>query len=122
MDGGGRGSGAAPGHYGIRTTDYKLIHYYGAGLGVPGASEREFEAEWELYDLRNDPTEIRNVADDPAYADIRAELERKLAEYQRHYRDEPYAGSDTPHPEWGPHDAGTLKRVEKYAQALRASS
>ena len=112
----------APAHYGIRTADHKLIHYYGAGLGVPGASGRDFEAEWELYDLREDPTEVRNVADDPNYAEIRAELEQKLAEYQYHYRDEPYAGPGTPHPEWGPHDANMLKRVETYVEALRASS
>jgi arylsulfatase A-like enzyme len=113
---------SAPGHYGIRTSDYKLIHYYNAGLDVPGASDRVFEAEWELYDLRSDPTEVRNVADDPSYRSIRAELERKLAEYQHHHRDEPYAGPGTPHPEWGPHDADTLERVETYVQALRASS
>ena len=53
---------AAPAHYGIRTKDHKLIYYYGAGLGVPGASETVFEPEWELYDLNADPTEVRNVA------------------------------------------------------------
>ena len=44
-----------------------------------------------------DPAELRNVADDPAYADVRRQLEAKMAEYQRHYRDEPYVGPDTPH-------------------------
>ena len=70
---------AAPAHYGIRTADYKLIHYYGAGLGVPGASEQVFEPEWEMYDLKSDPIEVHNVADDPARANIRADLECKLA-------------------------------------------
>jgi arylsulfatase A-like enzyme len=104
---------AAPAHYGIRTAEHKLIHYYGAGLGVPGASDRVFEPEWELYDLKSDPTEVRNVADDPAYAGVRAGLEAKLAEYQQHYRDEPYRGPDTPRPEWGPYDRETLERVKR---------
>ncbi|WP_228479354.1 sulfatase/phosphatase domain-containing protein [Microbacterium atlanticum] len=89
------------------------IRYYGAGLGVPGASDRVFEPEWELYDLRDDPVEVRNVADDPAYAEVRADLEAKLEQYQRHYRDEPYRGPDTPHPAWGPHDEETLERVRR---------
>jgi arylsulfatase A-like enzyme len=104
---------AAPAHYGIRTADHKLIHYYGAGLGVPGASDRVFESEWELYDLRADPSELRNVADDPAYAAVRAGLEVKLAEYQFRYRDEPYRGPDTPRPVWGPYDEETLERVKR---------
>jgi len=104
---------AAPAHYGIRTAEHKLIHYYGAGLGVPGASDRVFDEEWELYDLKADPTEMRNVADDPAYAAVRSGLESKLAEYQRRYRDQPYRGPDTPHPEWGPYDSETLERVKR---------
>lgn len=113
---------AAPGHYGIRTATHKLIRYYGAGLGVPGASQRIFEEEWELYDLTGDPDELRNVADDPAYAGIRAELEQKLEEYQRHYRDEPYRGEDTPHPEWGPYDHEIMAMVEAYSARMRETS
>lgn len=112
----------APAHYGIRTKDHKLIHYYGAGLDVPGASQRVFDGEWELYDLTADPDEMRNVADDPAYAGLRAELETKLTEYQRHYRDEPYAGAETPHPEWGPYDHDLLVRVEQYVAKIRSTS
>jgi choline-sulfatase len=82
-------------------------------LGVPGASDRVFDEEWELYDLKVDPAEVRNVADDPAYAAVRAGLEAKLAEYQRRYRDEPYRGPGTPRPEWGPYDRETLERVKR---------
>ncbi|MFF2487599.1 sulfatase [Microbacterium sp. NPDC058062] len=113
---------AAPAHYGIRTNDHKLIYYYGAGLGVPGASDRIFEPEWELYDLKSDPTEVRNVADDPAYADIKQRLERKLAEYQARYADEPYVGADTPQPTWGPYDVDMLERVQHYVSEVRATS
>lgn len=113
---------AAPAHYGIRTATHKLIHYYGVGMGVPGASEAEFEPEWELYDLVADPAELRNVADDPAYAEVRAQLEQTLREYQDHYRDLPYTGPDTPRPDWGPHDHELLARVEQYVTQIRASS
>src|SRR5215510_3750101 len=41
-------------HYGVRTERYKLIFYYGEGLGVPGASNRKFPPEWELFDLQAD--------------------------------------------------------------------
>jgi hypothetical protein len=38
----------------------------------------------ELYDLRVDPHQTRNVAADPAYAELRAELEQRLlAELER---------------------------------------
>ncbi|QUH04164.1 sulfatase [Saccharopolyspora erythraea] len=113
---------SAPAHYGIRTADHKLIHYYGAGMGVPGASERISEPEWELYDLRDDPAELNNLAEDPAHAEIRRDLEAKLAEYQGHYADEPYTGPGTPQPQWGPHDADMLARVEKYVAGIRATN
>jgi len=112
----------APAHYGIRTVDFKLIYYYGAALGVPGASDQIFESEWELYDLRSDPSEMNNVADDPTYAKTRADLEVKLAEYQRRFEDEPYSGPDTPRPEWGPHDEERLHAVAEFVKAVRASS
>ena len=34
----------------------------------------------ELYDLRQDPDQIRNVADDPAYAEAKAQLSKRLME------------------------------------------
>jgi choline-sulfatase len=113
---------AAPAHYGIRTDSHKLIYYYGAGLDVPGASDHVFEPEWELYDLSADPEEMRNVADDPAYAQVKKDLELKLAEYQRRYSDEPYVGPDTPRPEWGPYDKDLFGRLQEYVATTRASS
>jgi choline-sulfatase len=112
----------APAHYGVRTKDFKLIHYYGAGLGVPGSSERLFEPEWELYDLRTDPEELRNVADDPSYADIRASLTARLAELQQHYSDAPYEGATTPRPEWSWADEKSLQAVADYTERLRERS
>ncbi len=112
----------APGHYGIVTDQYKLIYYYGAGLGVPGASELTYDPEWELYDRRADPQELTNVADDPAYAAVRTDLEAKLADIQSHYRDEPYRGSGTPHPEWGPYDEEVFARIKNYVANIAATS
>ncbi len=89
-----------PAHYGIRTQTHKLICYYGDGLGVPGSSDRVFTTEWELYDLLEDPSEMTNVANDPRYAGIRAELEVELARLQSQYGDLPYEGPGTAHPAW----------------------
>jgi arylsulfatase A-like enzyme len=112
----------APAHYGVRTKHFKLIHYYGAGLGVPGSSDRLFDPEWELYDLRTDPEELVNVADDPAYAEIRASLEKRLSELQSHYADEPYAGTATPRPEWSWADEKSLRAVAEYTKTLRSDA
>ena len=62
-------------HYGVRTRRHKLIHFY-----------NDIDA-WELYDLEKDPTELRNVIDDPAYARVRRELETELARLRAFYRD-----------------------------------
>lgn len=112
---------SAPAHYGVRTAEHKLIYYYGAGLGVPGASEQIFEPEWELYDLVADPAEMHNVADDPGYVEVKAQLEQKLAQYQRRFGDEPYVGPDTPRPDWGPYDETIFALVQQYVANVRAA-
>ena len=58
-------------HYGIRTADYKLIHFYND------------VDEWELYDLKHDPHEMQNVYNDPAYADVCTQLHADLERLQR---------------------------------------
>ncbi len=62
-------------HYGIRTNEYKLMHFY-----------NDID-EWELYDMKNDPKEMKNIYNDPAYAEIRAELHTLLEETQKLYKD-----------------------------------
>jgi len=62
-------------HYGIRTDRYKLIHFY---YDVD---------EWELYDLEQDPKEMKNVYDDPAYKSIRENMHKKLSELRTKYGD-----------------------------------
>ena len=64
-------------HYGIVTEEYKLVHFY-------------FDVdEWELYDRLNDPQEMNNVIDDPAYAEVVDELKTKLTELRVKYKDSP---------------------------------
>ena len=62
-------------HYGIVTMEYKLAHFY---YDVD---------EWELYDRKNDPLELNNVYDDPAYTEVRAMLHKRLDELRKKYRD-----------------------------------
>lgn len=65
-----------PMHYGIRTEQYKLIHFYG-----------ELD-HWELFDLKKDPAEMNNVYQDVKYAEIIKELEIRLEELQEKYKDD----------------------------------
>ncbi len=59
-------------HYGVRTDRYKLVHYY-------------LIDEWELFDLVEDPNEMRSVYADTEYAAVRADLERRLASLREQY-------------------------------------
>ena len=62
-------------HYAIVTKEYKLVHYY-------------FDVdEWELIDRLNDPNEMKNVYDDPAYAEIRKDLHVQLEDLRKKYGD-----------------------------------
>lgn len=62
-------------HYGIRTQRYKLIHFY------------DPVDQWELYDLKEDPLEMNNLYDQPAYQDKIKHLKKRLKELQEKYRD-----------------------------------
>lgn len=62
-------------HYGVRTDRYKLIHFYD-DIDV-----------WELYDLANDPKEMKNLINDESMGEVIAQLKVKLAELQEKYND-----------------------------------
>ena len=51
----------------VRTDRYKLIHWI------------QHRADRKLYDLHEDPFELRNLVDDPAMSEVVAELEAELA-------------------------------------------
>jgi arylsulfatase A-like enzyme len=54
-------------HYGVVTDRYKLFHFY----------EPEMN-DWTLIDRQRDPNEMKNVYDDPGYADTRKQLHAEL--------------------------------------------
>ena len=99
-----------PGHVGIRTKDFKLIYFYGAdykgGNRTPPA--------WELYDMKKDPFENRNIYDDPAHASTVASLKERLATLRKRVGDN---GLDFPETEkvvqefWDYDDADRQKAI-----------
>ena len=62
-------------HYGVRTDRYKLIHFY-----------NDID-EWELYDLKEDPTEMHNIYGQPGYEKITEDLKAELVKLQTQYKD-----------------------------------
>jgi uncharacterized sulfatase len=61
-------------HYGIRTPQHKLIHFY-----------NDIDA-WEFYDLEKDPHETRNLIDDPNYASLVDSLKSELHNLEDYYK------------------------------------
>ena len=62
-------------HYGIRTKDFKLIHFY-----------NDIDC-WELYDETKDPQEIHNVYDVPEYSETRKYMLSLIDSVQTAYGD-----------------------------------
>ena len=42
---------------------------------------------YQLYDLQEDPYEFRNLANDPDYAKVRADLQERLDQWRRETKD-----------------------------------
>ena len=59
--------GTPPSFWGLRTPQFKYV-------------ETEDTGEVELYDLTSDPYELQNVAGQPEYAGVRAQLAQRLAD------------------------------------------
>jgi len=62
-------------HYGVATDRYKLMHFY-----------YDID-EWEMYDLETDPSEMKNIYNDPAYADVQKMMHERLTELRTKYGD-----------------------------------
>ncbi len=63
-----------PEHYGIRTKNFKLIHF----TTKPDS--------WELYDLKADPYEMKNLYSDVTYVLAIKKLKKELIELQTKYK------------------------------------
>ncbi len=63
-----------PKHYGIRTERYTLVHFY-------------ITDEWELFDLKKDPKQMRSVYSDPSYAKTVLDLKAELLALKTYYKD-----------------------------------
>ncbi|MBN2329408.1 MAG: sulfatase [Candidatus Omnitrophica bacterium] len=59
--------------FGVRTEKYKYMHYHGI-----------FDLD-ELYDLENDPKEMRNLIDDPAHFEVRQDMQKRLNALMKEY-------------------------------------
>jgi arylsulfatase A-like enzyme len=69
----GEGTHRVAAHNGVRTDRYKLFH-------LPTTDE------WQLFDLEKDPQELRSVHDDPAYATVRADMEKTYHQLRAQYQ------------------------------------
>jgi len=69
----GEGTHRVPAHDGVRTDRYKIFH-------LPRTEE------WQLFDLVEDPDEMRSVHDDPEYAEVFAEMKDRYHATRAHYR------------------------------------
>jgi arylsulfatase A-like enzyme len=70
-------------HLGVRTETHKLIHYWK-------------KDQWELFDLRNDPKELRNIYNDPAQKEVVAKLKEELSRLKRELKDDDQFANELP--------------------------
>ncbi len=64
-------------HYGVADGRYKLMHFY------PHPWDASPIDEWELYDLKTDPKELRSVYGQAKYADVQKRLAAELARLRK---------------------------------------
>ncbi len=95
-------------HDGVRTEQYKLIHFYGKG-GERGIYENKYQCQpgtseyncfkylkaigyisddpdvdyYELYDIKSDPNELHNIYGQPGTEKVEKELKKLLAKYRK---------------------------------------
>ena len=62
-------------HYGVRNHRYKLIYFNKLN-------------QWELFDLRNDPHELKNLYSDPRYPSVMKKLKSEMYRLKKALKDE----------------------------------
>ena len=87
-------------HDGVVDGRYKLIRFYEPDVD-----------EWELYDLRSDPKELRSVYDDPPYAQVRKRLTAQLKRLRQELK--------VPVPDPPESYRGGMKRYRKAVEAMQ---
>ena len=75
-------------HDGVVTDRYKLVHFYEPDVN-----------EWELFDLLEDPLELRSVYGQPGHAEVQKELTRELTRLRRELK---VTAQDPPESNIGP--------------------
>jgi len=63
---------------GARGERYKIIRYY-------NHPKLDFGEQWELFDLKADPTEQKSLADDPEYAGVMKKMRAELDTLRKQY-------------------------------------
>ncbi|HZT80274.1 MAG TPA: sulfatase/phosphatase domain-containing protein [Gemmataceae bacterium] len=64
-----------------------VLKHHDRAIGERGMDAYLHRPKEELYDLEKDPHELRNVAGDPAYADVLNDLRRRLKDWQKKTND-----------------------------------
>ncbi len=70
-------------HYGVRTATHKLIYFWKKN-------------QWELFDLRSDPAELRNLYGQPGLQAVTAELKATLARLRAELQDDDRFADEQP--------------------------
>jgi arylsulfatase A-like enzyme len=72
-------------HYGVRTVTHKLIYFWKKN-------------QWELFDLRSDPAELRNLYGQPGQETVTVELKATLARLRADLEDDDRFADEQPPP------------------------
>ena len=87
-------------HYGVRTTDHKLICFWK-------------KDQWEMYDLVKDPYELHNLYSDPAQQDTVAQLKKELYRLKKEVKDDDQFAYEQPANGVDPQPGGNGKQKKR---------
>lgn len=97
-----------------------------AGKTDPKAAARakayQYRPEWELYDLTKDEYELNNLADDPAYAQIKVALKKELDRWMAQQGDEGNATEMKAFERQGRNPDGSQKKTAAKKKAARKAA